>query len=598
MNLKPGSLLQGGRYKIEEVLGQGGFGITYLGVQKAFDTQVAIKEFFMQNLCNRDTITSQISVGSTGSSELVERFRQKFIKEARNIYSLKHKHIIPVIDIFEENGTAYYVMEHISGGSLADKVLHGALPEAEAVRYIRQVAEALDFVHSKNIIHLDVKPANILINDEDNAILIDFGLSKQYDEKGHQTSTTPVGISHGYAPLEQYAQGGVGTFSPSTDIYSLGATLFKLVTGITPPQAAVVNDDGLPALPQEISAPVRTAIETAMQPRRKERPQSIKDFLAILECKDIETEKSKVISYIDESVATELPPVNTVPPRLEKEETDEETVIINSHKPSASSPRTVSTPLETSPKEKENKRETATRKNSVVLIAAIVLFVIAGAVALLMNGSSEPAERSTSPDETNTSQPENSISPDEAYSKGTVAYENKNYYEAVKWFHLAAKQGHAPAQHSLGTCYFEGNGEAKSYDEATLWYEKASEQGYAPAQFDLGWCYYEGKGKTKSYNEATKWYKKAADQGYAPAQLNLGICYYNGHGVKCSHSKALELFIKAADQGVVQAYSWIGMCYENGDGVKQSWDEAAKWYYKAAEQGDNYSKESLERLGY
>ena len=286
MNLREGSLLQGGRYRIEKVLGQGGFGITYSGYQTNLEAKVAIKEFFMKDLCNRDATTSQVSVGSVGSRETVETFRQKFLKEARNIFRLKHKHIISVIDVFEENGTAYYVMEHVGGGSLAGKVLHGALPEEDAVRYTRQVADALAFVHSKRMMHLDVKPANILLDDNDNAVLIDFGLAKQYDTEGHQTSSTPVGISHGYAPLEQYKRGGVSTFSPATDIYSLGATLFKLVTGITPPEASDVNDEGLPALPQEISAPVRRAIEAAMQPKRKDRPQSVGEFLSLLESTD------------------------------------------------------------------------------------------------------------------------------------------------------------------------------------------------------------------------------------------------------------------------------------------------------------------------
>ena len=304
MNLHEGSLLQGGRYRIEKVLGQGGFGITYSGYQTNLEAKVAIKEFFMKDLCNRDATTSQISVGSVGSRETVETFRQKFLKEARNIFRLKHKHIISVIDVFEENGTAYYVMEHVGGGSLAGKVLHGALPEEDAVRYTRQVADALAFVHSKRMMHLDVKPANILLDDNDNAVLIDFGLAKQYDTEGHQTSSTPVGISHGYAPLEQYKRGGVSTFSPATDIYSLGATLFKLVTGITPPEASDVNDEGLPVLPSDISASVRRAIEAAMQPRRKDRPQSVEEFLELLKgYKDLKDPKA----FKDLSKGTKAP---------------------------------------------------------------------------------------------------------------------------------------------------------------------------------------------------------------------------------------------------------------------------------------------------
>ena len=293
MNLKTGHLLKHGEYRVEKVLAQGGFGITYLCEQTGLLRKVAIKEFFMKELCKRESDTSHVSIPSIGSRDMVERFRQKFIKEARALAALNHKHIIRIIDVFEENNTAYYVMEYVGGGSLADKVKNGALPEAVALRYIRQVAGALDFVHGKRMMHLDVKPANILLNENDEAILIDFGLAKQYDSAGSQTSTTPVGISHGYAPLEQYKQGGVGTFSPATDIYSLGATLYKLLTGVTPPEAGDVNDEGLPALPQHISAPVRAAIEAAMQPRRKDRPKSISEFLSLLDG-NVKAESGKV----------------------------------------------------------------------------------------------------------------------------------------------------------------------------------------------------------------------------------------------------------------------------------------------------------------
>ena len=288
MNLKTGYKISDGRYIVERVLGNGGFGITYLCEQTALSRKVAIKEFFMKDFCNRDTDTSKVSIPSVGSREVVERFRLKFLKEARAIAALNHKHIIRIIDIFEENGTAYYVMEYAGGGSLCDKVKSGALSETDAVRYIRQVASALKFIHSKRMMHLDIKPANILLNDDDEAVLIDFGLAKQYDDSGTQTSTTPVGISHGYAPMEQYRRGGVKNFSPATDIYSLGATLYKLVTGQTPPEAGDIINDGLSALPSHLSAPVCTAIEAAMQPQVKKRPQSIEEFVALLSENDNE----------------------------------------------------------------------------------------------------------------------------------------------------------------------------------------------------------------------------------------------------------------------------------------------------------------------
>ena len=324
-NLTPGTLLKNGEYRIEQFLGQGGFGITYAAVQVSLGRKVAIKEFFMKGVCERNAGTSQVSVSNADNDKLVSRYRDKFLKEARNIASLEHPNIVPIIDVFECNGTAYYVMKHFSGASLAGKVLHGALPEEDAVRYTRQVADALAFVHSKRMMHLDVKPANILLDDNDNAVLIDFGLAKQYDTEGHQTSSTPVGISHGYAPLEQYKRGGVSTFSPATDIYSLGATLFKLVTGITPPEASDVNDEGLPALPQEISAPVRRAIEAAMEPKRKDRPQSVEEFLELLKgSKDLKDPKAFKDLNEETAMLSELPKAKAIKEQSEAVEAENE----------------------------------------------------------------------------------------------------------------------------------------------------------------------------------------------------------------------------------------------------------------------------------
>ena len=287
MYLQIGTLLQGGKYKIERVLGQGGFGITYLATQVGLNRRVAIKEFFKSEYCNRDAETSHVTVPSEGSKELVTKFRNKFIKEAQNIASLKHPNIISIHDVFEDKGTAYYVMEYLDHGSLADVVKRqGRLPEADALRYTRQIADALRYIHARKMSHLDVKPGNILIDEYNAAVLIDFGMSKHYDNEDKQTSMTPVGISHGYAPLEQYKKDGVGTFSPATDIYSLGATLYKLITGTTPPDANDINDDGLPPFPSYVSSSTAKAIEQAMQPRRKDRPQTIEDFLALLDAKD------------------------------------------------------------------------------------------------------------------------------------------------------------------------------------------------------------------------------------------------------------------------------------------------------------------------
>ena len=316
MQLKPDTILQGGKYRIIRTLGQGGFGITYEAEQVNLGRKVAIKEFFMREYCNRDECTEQVSVPSVGSQELVSRFKEKFLKEARLIGALDDAHIVRIHDVFEENGTAYYVMEHLSGGSLADKCQEGKpLSESAALKYIRQIASALEYLHSlpTPMNHLDIKPSNVLLNAKGEAVLIDFGISKRYDFTGAQTSSTPVGISQGYSPLEQYRDGGVRVFSPMTDIYSLGATLYKLVTGTTPPSASEVLTDGLPDLPHAISSRVRDAVFAAMQPRPNDRPGSIKDFLALLNDNETLPEMNPVSPSIlsDESTIVN---VGSLPP--------------------------------------------------------------------------------------------------------------------------------------------------------------------------------------------------------------------------------------------------------------------------------------------
>ena len=285
MQLKKDTYLQGGKYRVISTLGQGGFGITYLAEQVLAKRKVCIKEFFPKEYYNRDADSLHISLGSEGNAKMMNAYKAKFIKEAQTIAKLKHPNIIPIFDVFEENNTAYYAMEYIEGESLNAKVKReGALAEDRAVKYIRDVASALRYIHKRNIMHLDVKPANVMLRKEDDsAILIDFGLSKQYDAAGDQTSSTPVGISHGYAPIEQYQSGGVSTFSPVTDIYSLGATLYYLVTGRVPAEATTIGENGIGELPRLLSANVRNAITNAMSYWRKERPQSIDVFLAMFD---------------------------------------------------------------------------------------------------------------------------------------------------------------------------------------------------------------------------------------------------------------------------------------------------------------------------
>ena len=299
-----GATLCGGTYKIDKVLGQGGFGITYLATDLSLDRHVAIKEFFPKDYCDRNSTTSHVTLGTSSTAEFVEKLKKKFLKEAKNIAKFDHPNIIKIHAAFEENNTAYYVMDFIKGESLSDRVKRaGVLSLAEALKYVGQVGAALEYVHSSKMNHLDVKPANIMVRAKDDSpILIDFGLSKQYDRTGQQTSTTPVGISHGYAPMEQYNDGGVGVFSPTTDEYSLAATLYYLLSGITPPQSTKLVEDEL-IFPQTIPVNLIAPMSKAMSPSRKDRYSTVGQFLAAL----------KSAAVVEPDVIIPVKPEKTIP---------------------------------------------------------------------------------------------------------------------------------------------------------------------------------------------------------------------------------------------------------------------------------------------
>lgn len=278
-HLNIGTTLKRGQYRIEKVLGQGGFGITYLATDLRLERKVAIKEFFPQSYCYRDYLSNSVVVTAPEDLALVDTLKAMFMTEARNIAKLNHPGIIKIHIVFEENATAYFIMEYIAGKSLSELVrLQGSLHEVQALEYVNKIGLALQCVHEHNMTHLDVKPANIMVRENNNEpILIDFGLSKQYDAKGNQTDDNPTGVSHGYAPIEQYS-GRITEFSPQTDLYALAATLYFLLTASVPPRATEINHYGI-SFPEGFSPRLARPINKAMSTDKQNRHSSVNSFL-------------------------------------------------------------------------------------------------------------------------------------------------------------------------------------------------------------------------------------------------------------------------------------------------------------------------------
>lgn len=292
MELKKGTLLQGGNYKIEKTLGQGSFGITYLATAK-FSTEgnlsrmdvlakVAIKEFFMSDINGRKEDGSSVE-GSTGS--IFTNYRKRFRKEAENLAKLEHPNIVKIFDVFDENNTTYYVMEYLSDTNLNKYIKNkNGLSEKDCIALTEEIGGALQYMHDSLMLHLDLKPGNIMLRNNE-AVLIDFGLSKQFNANGQPESGTTIGKgTPGYAPLEQQNYNGsqVKELPYTMDIYALGGTMFKMITGLTPPDASSIFNEGFPRYELEkhnVSKHLVNVIEKGMSPRKKDRYQTVSALL-------------------------------------------------------------------------------------------------------------------------------------------------------------------------------------------------------------------------------------------------------------------------------------------------------------------------------
>ncbi len=305
--LQSGDLVGKGKYSISQVLGQGGFSLTYLGYDLLLEAPVAIKEFYPQG-CRR--VEGKVTPGGSWSETDFLKLREKFLDEGHVLSRFNHPGIVAVYAVFEENNSAYIVMEYLQGHTLLALMAArgGVLSEPEALYYAVRVGEALETVHNGGLLHRDVKPENILVTEEGRVVLLDFGTARRYltqEVVVGQTTLTP-----GYAAPEQYDPRAAE--NPSTDVYGLAATLYHLLTGSVPFDAPRRREGAVLApidrFQPQVTPEISVCIESAMTLDPAGRPTSVRSFVEELTflAKQAGTLQGVQFSILQTSIAVDL----------------------------------------------------------------------------------------------------------------------------------------------------------------------------------------------------------------------------------------------------------------------------------------------------
>jgi formylglycine-generating enzyme required for sulfatase activity len=281
-SLPVGQVLSG--YLIEGILGQGGFGITYLATDTKLMRQVAVKEYYPREYAVRDSTMTIRAAGNSDDKETFEWGLNRFLKEAQLLARFEHPNIIAVRRFFEANGTAYLVMDYCDGRPLDDIIKrNGPLSETQLEQILFPLLNGLEQVHGTGFLHRDIKPANLFIRADGSPVLLDFGSAIKGSSQ--QTRGVTTMVTDGYSPVEQYDS--KGKQGPYTDIYGLAATLYRAITGEKPQASTgrILNDNLEPAVKKakgQCAVNLLAAIDAGMAVRPENRPQTIAEWRVLL----------------------------------------------------------------------------------------------------------------------------------------------------------------------------------------------------------------------------------------------------------------------------------------------------------------------------
>jgi len=548
-SLKPGHQIHW--YEIIEILGEGGFGITYLARDINLNHEVAIKEYMPSDLATRNDDDGSVHPISSEKKEAYQWGLERFLDEAKTIAQFQHPNIVRVRSVFEAKNTAYMVMDYEMGESLHEILMRRkTLDEEDIKNIITPIIDGIRIVHAAGIIHRDIKPANIFLRIDGDPVLLDFGSARESLGLTKQSMTSIV--SRGYAPIEQHNTGDElqGCW---TDIYSLGATLYRCIAGV-PPSDAIDRSSSISLASRDTyvsaqefgenrySEGLLKAIDDAMQFKIQDRPQSITEWQLIFAGKQSNISMSETI-------------------RPGTEEAD----ILNSALQAADA-------------------------GDVSAISNLGFMYVKGIGTEKNEENGMKWYRKAAELGHLTSQFNLGV----MYAKGRGV--EQNYVESLKWYKMAAEQGDLTAQSTIGKMFAKGIGCEKNSESARTWYQKAASKGDVISQYNLGNMYAKGIGTEVDEFEAFRWYQKAAEQEHPSAQLNLAFLYGQGQGVERDDTKSFEWYKKAAEHGQANAQFNLGVIYAKGRGTNTDAVLSKEWYEKAAEQGNENAERALQRL--
>ncbi len=532
-------------YEIQDILGQGGFGITYLAQDLNLAHEVAIKEYLPVDLA----IRTKNGTVSPVSEEHHERYYwglERFLDEARTLGQFKHPNIVRVRNVFEANNTAYMVMEYELGESFQEILnRRKTISESDIKTILFPIVDGMKVVHAAGFIHRDIKPANIFLRVDGDPVLLDFGSARQSLEQGNESLTSI--FSRGYAPIEQY-HSSEETQGPWTDIYALGATMYRAIAGVPPADAvdrssaiAQIESDTYVSILEiggtDYSEDFLAGIDYAMQFKQQDRPQTISEWIATFDRRSATNRKSndEFTSILDEYIVA-----------AESGDTESQSKLAFMYA-----------------------KGIHTDKNE----------------TLAIKWFNEAAKNNHINAQYNLAL---------MYAKGRGV--EQDYQKALKWYLLAAEQGDVASQYTLGMMYQKGVGTEKDPKRAFQWFQTAAEQGDINSQYKMGEFLNKGLGVEKNHVAAYESYYEAAINGHILAQMKLAYMYGKGQGVERNDAEAYHWFRKAAEQGHPKAQYNLGVIYSKGRGITKNTQEAKRWYMLAAAQGDEHAEKALDKL--